>query len=158
MSKKTPSIATKNVPHDPFSSFREEMNRIFNDNFGAWGGLTRGSDKALAPSLDIKESDKDYRIVAELPGVSEKDIELEISNRVLSIRGEKREEKNEKGDKGYHVMERRYGSFLRSITLPDDVEESKIEAHVSDGLLTITLPKSKDASAGKKKIAVKSGK
>ena len=158
MSNKTPTVQNKKTGLDPFSFFRQEMNRLFDDSFASRTGWMQGMEKALSPSLDIKESDKDYRLVAEIPGVSEKDIELEVSNRVLSIRGEKREDKEEKGDKGYHVMERRYGSFLRSISLPEDVDETKIEAKVADGLLSVTLPKSKDVNAGKKKIAIKSGK
>lgn len=158
MSNKTPSVQKKKSSLDPFSFFREEMNRLFDDSFGARAGWMQGMEKALSPSLDIKETDKSYRVVAEIPGVSEKDVELEVSNRVLSIRGEKREDKEEKGDKGYHVMERRYGSFLRSVSLPEDVDESKIEAQVADGLLTVTLPKKKDANSEKKKIAIKSGK
>ncbi len=158
MSNKSPAVQTKKASLDPFSFFRQEMNRLFDDSFGSRLGWMQGMEKALSPSLDIKETEKGYRVVAEIPGVSEKDVEIEVSNRVLSIRGEKREEKEDKGDKGYHVMERRYGSFLRSISLPEDVDEAKIEASVANGLLTITLPKSKDANAGKKKIAIKSVK
>lgn len=158
MSKKTLTTVAKKGPLDPFSLFREEMGRLFDNSFGPRAEWMRGADLTLTPSLDIKESDKEYRVVAELPGVSEKDLELEVANRVLTIRGEKREEKEEKGDKGYHLMERRYGSFLRSITLPDEVDESRIEASVADGLLTISLPKSREAHAGKKKITIKPGK
>ncbi len=158
MSKRVSTEIASKKALDPFSFFRDEMRRFFPEGFGpAWEqGLSRSA--GLTPSLDIKEKDGGYEIAVELPGVSEKDVEVSVANHLLTISGEKREEKDEKSDKGYHVMERRYGSFTRSISLPDDVDEAKIDASVSDGVLKVVLPRSKATKDARKKIAIKSAK
>jgi HSP20 family protein len=143
---------------DPFTSLQREMNKLFDDMMKGSPLAAAGVEAALSPRLDVKENDKAYLLSVELPGVAEEDMELEVANRVLTIRGEKKVEKEEKGDKGYHVMERSYGSFMRSLTLPDDVDEQKIDASFDKGVLTVTLPKSKEAAKKTKKIAVKAKK
>jgi HSP20 family protein len=107
-----------------------------------------------APAVDIAEKDGAYEITAELPGIDEKNLEVQLSNDVLVIKGEKQEEKEEK-QKDYHLSERRFGSFQRSFRLPEDVEAEKIEAQFKNGVLTVTLPKSAEAKKKEKKIAVK---
>ncbi len=108
------------------------------------------------PAVDVAETDKAYEITAELPGLDEKNIEVKLANRVLSIKGEKQEEKEEK-EKDYYRRERSFGSFERSFHVPDDVQEEKIEASFKNGVLSVTLPKSAEAQKQAKKIEVKSG-
>jgi len=107
------------------------------------------------PAVDLAEKEGEYEITAELPGLDEKDVELRLSNGVLSISGEKKAEREEK-DKDYHFSERRYGSFRRAFRVPEGVDESKIEAHFEKGVLTVRLPKTAQAADNSKKIEIKS--
>lgn len=148
---------------DPFTAMRNEMSRLFGDAFGSLPTLSassfwKGGNGFLAPSMDIKEKDGSYIVSAELPGVDAKDVEVEVDQGLLTIRGEKKEEKEEKDDKGYHLTERRYGAFSRSISLPQNADESSIDADVSNGVLTITIKKTAASAPKAKKIAVKSTK
>ena len=97
-----------------------------------------------APVVDVAERENEYEITAELPGMEEKDIELIVSDDVLTIKGERKEEKEEK-NKDYHISERRYGSFQRSFRLPDRVDDNRIDARFKNGLLTVLLPKTAEA-------------
>lgn len=143
---------------DPFYTFQERMNemfdRFFNEfslaPFGTWGN---GGD--FQPRVDISETDTEIKVSAELPGLDENDIEISLSHNELTISGEKKEEKEDKGEH-YYRMERSYGSFRRSLRLPCDVEQDKVEARFKNGLLTITLPKTPEAQRSAKKITVKS--
>jgi len=107
-----------------------------------------------SPLVDITEDDKEYLIKAELPEIKKEDVKLNIHNDVLSISGERKYEKEEKGKK-YHRVERAYGSFTRSFTLPDDADASKVAAEYRDGVLKVHLPKSEKAKP--KTIEVKVG-
>ena len=104
----------------------------------------------------VKGQMEAYEITAELPGLDEKSIEVKLANGVLSIKGEKQEEKEEK-EKDYYRRERSFGSFERSFQLPDDVEEDKIAASFKNGILSVTLPKSAEAQKQAKKIEVRGG-
>jgi len=107
------------------------------------------------PAVDVVESDKAYEITAELPGMDEKNIEVKVANDVLTIKGERQEEKEEK-KKDYYLRERSFGSFERSFGLPEGVDADKIEASFKKGVLTLTLPKKLEAQKSAKKIDVKS--
>jgi len=107
------------------------------------------------PAVDLAEKDGEYEITAELPGLDEKDVELRLSNGVLSISGEKKAEHEEK-DKNYHFSERRYGSFRRAFRVPEGVDESKIEANFDKGVLTVKLPKTAQTTESSKKIEITS--
>ena len=107
------------------------------------------------PTVDISETDKAYEITAELPGMDEKNVEVKLANGLLTIKGEKQDEKEEK-KKDYHMRERSYGSFERSFQVPDGVNADKIEANFKKGVLTVILPKSAEAQKAEKKITVKS--
>lgn len=151
-----PRMATELAPSDPFVAMQKDMDRIFGD---MWRGFGTGmpavmSEMAAQPRLDVKETDKALLVQAELPGVDEKDIELELAGRTLSIRGEKKKEEV-KDERGYHLSERSYGSFLRSLQLPYEVEAGKVEASFAKGVLSITIPKPQAAIESSKKIAVK---
>jgi len=143
---------------DPFSALRREMERAF-ENFGRDFGWSSGDmpSAATAPSIDLSETDKEIKIEAELPGVEEKDVEVVVTDNVLTIRGEKKAEKEEK-KKDYRLVERSYGSFSRSLTLPFAADASKAKATFKNGVLTITMPKPAELAAKAKKIAISSGK
>ncbi|HVZ01770.1 MAG TPA: Hsp20/alpha crystallin family protein [Dongiaceae bacterium] len=143
---------------DPFTSMRREMDRMFDDVFKGFGN---GAPAALtgaagAPRMDVKETEAGIEITAELPGVDEKDVEVELADDVLTIRGEKKFEKEE-GDKekGYHVMERSYGSFARSVQLPYGAETDKVTADFSKGVLKVVVPRPAEVEAKTKKIQIK---
>jgi HSP20 family protein len=149
----------------PFESLRREVDRLFEDfGNGFWRSPFRGVDVApfrnieaslsAAPAVDVSETDKAYEITAELPGMDEKNIEVKLANDVLTIKGEKQDETEEKR-KDYYMRERSFGSFQRSFQVPDGVDADKIEANFKKGVLTVTLPKSPAAQKAEKKIAVK---
>jgi HSP20 family protein len=134
------------VRWDPFREL-EDMNDRLNRVF-ARGGLTRSSsDKDAmtvfdwAPSVDIVETPEEFQIKAELPEVKKEDVKVSVDNGVLRIEGERKQEKEEKGKK-YHRIERSYGSFLRTFALPDNVDDSKVQADFKDGILNVRLRKS----------------
>lgn len=149
------SVPVRREEYDPFSLFRQEMNTLF-DNFFRGFELEpfRGRFGTFSPSIDVKESDKDISVTAELPGLDDKDIDVSLSRDSLTIKGEKKEEKEEKG-KDYYRMERSFGSFSRTIPLPAEVNVDKVKAEFKKGLLTVTLPKTEKALKEKKKITVK---
>lgn len=148
----------------PFRSFRQEMDRLFGDFERQWGWprstfsiepfWRREAAWATAPAVDVTETDKAYELTAELPGLSEKDLDLKIANDVLTIKGEKQEEKEEK-KKDYYLSERRCGTFERSFRLPEGVDTDKIEASFKNGVLKVMLPKTPEAQKTAKKIDVK---
>jgi HSP20 family protein len=144
---------------EPFSALHREIDRVFSEfarsmpKLGEpW--LGEAWEGALKPSMDVKETDKAVEVTVELPGLSEKDVEVSVSDRVLTISGEKKTEEERKGE-NYHVMERCYGRFSRSVTLPFEPDSNKVEASFAKGVLTITLPKPPEVAAKSKKIAVK---
>ena len=107
------------------------------------------------PAIDMSEDEKAYKISAELPGLDAKDVDVSVSGNMLVLKGEKRQEKEEK-DKNYYFSERAYGSFQRTFELPASVDRDKVAADFSKGVLTITLPKTPEAQKPQKKIEVKS--
>jgi HSP20 family protein len=148
-------LTTRQEPFDPFLTLHREMNRLFDDVFRGFGLPGRLSDPPLEgrfgwPRLELSETDKAVTVSAELPGLGEKDVQVEIANGVLSIRGEK---KTERSDGSKFFSERYYGSFERQIPL-EGVEEDKAQAEFKKGVLTVTLPKSEQASRNVKRIPV----
>jgi len=148
----------------PFESLRREVEHLFDDfQLGAWRSpfgrtlfepFRRGEMGWKTPAVDVVEKEKAYEITAELPGMDESNIDVKFSDGTLTIKGEKREEKEEK-KKDYYLSERRYGSFQRSFSVPDGVDGDKIEAGFKNGVLTVTLPKTPEAQKSEKKIAIK---
>jgi HSP20 family protein len=150
----------------PFESLRREVDRLF-DDFGTtrwdWPLLrplgrgmlaARPFQWAPAPAMDIVEKDGAFRLTVELPGLDAADIEVKVSDGMITVSGEKKEEEEAKeGD--FRLSERRYGKFERSFSLPDSIETAKIEASFSKGVLTVVMPKSASALAAEKKIEVK---
>jgi HSP20 family protein len=118
----------------PIFGLRREIDRLFEDTF------TRDGNN-WTPAVDIKENDTDIRIDLELPGLKPEDVEITAENGLLSIRGEKRSERKEGEEGRYHVVERSYGTFMRTFTLPQGVDENQIQAEFKDGVLSIRIPK-----------------
>lgn len=151
----------------PMEKLRQQVDHLFED-FNRGSGLSaignrlfdveplweRGSVGRGLPAVDIAEKDDSYEITAELPGIDQKDIEIKISNDSLIIKGEKKEEKEEKR-KGYHLSERSYGSFQRVFSLPSGVNEEKIEAKFNKGVLSVSLPKKPEAIKKDKTVPIK---
>lgn len=137
----------------PVSGFRREMDRLFDDFFRAPSvgrfGEFGGGFAATWPSIDVKDKDNELLVTAEVPGLTDKDVELFVDNGILTIRGEKKREHEEKG-----YSERFFGRFERQIPLPTNVDEVHCRADFHDGLLTIHLPKSREAEEARKKIPI----
>jgi len=150
----------KREEYDPLDMQRE-MNRMiesfFEDPFRPVS-MKRwfDEDRSFMPRLDVSESDTEISIRADMPGMDEKDIHLSLENDTLTISGEKRIEKEEK-DKTYHRMERRYGSFSRSVDLPSGVDIDKIEAKFKNGVLTVKIVRPETAVVQRKRIPIKAG-
>ncbi len=150
----------------PLTNLRREIDRLF-DDFG-FGSARLPTGRSLfdiepfwrgelsfgkAPAVDIAEREKEYEITAELPGLDENTVEVKFADGMLTIKGEKQEEKEEK-KKDYYLSERRFGSFQRSFQVPEGVDPDKITATVKNGVLTVILPKSPEAQNREKKIAI----
>lgn len=142
----------------PFSSLQHEMNKLFDELRGGWNLHPTVFEQLgdFHAKVDVKDNDKDIVVSAELPGVEMKDINISLNRDTLVLKGEKRVEKEEK-ERGYYRMERSYGSFYRAIPLPCEVEKDAIDAVYKDGVLTVTIPKSKESMKAEKQITVKAG-
>jgi HSP20 family protein len=151
------NIEVRREEENPFAMMQREMNRVFDSFNRNWGlGAFPELTGSFMPRLDVTEDAKAFTVTAELPGMSEKEIDLSISGDTLTIRGEKKEEKEDK-NKNYYYSERSYGTFMRSIPLPQQVETDKVSASFKKGVLTITLPKTAASMESTKKIDVKTG-
>ncbi|SCW87590.1 HSP20 family protein [Rhizobium mongolense subsp. loessense] len=146
----------------PFENLRQEIDRLFDDFTPAFWqrpfrpSLGRSFAAITAPAVDLVEKEKAYEVTAELPGLDPSGLEVRVSNNVLTIKGEKQEDKEDK-QKEYYVSERRYGAFQRSFELPQGVDTAKIEASFKNGILTVSLPKSAEVQKNSRKIDIKAG-
>jgi HSP20 family protein len=144
-------------PRDIFSAMRDDMDRLFERFEHGWprGPTAFGRDERLTmPELDVRESTDAITVEAELPGVDEKDVTVTLTNGILTIRGEKKQEKEEKGE-SYHLTERSFGSFERSIRLPDTIDDAKVEAMFDKGVLKVTAAKKPEAVKAERKIEIR---
>jgi len=142
-------------PIHNFSSLQEQVNRLFEGTFPSRGDestLTTGS-----PSVDVYETENDLVIKADLPGMNEKDLDVRVENNLLTIRGERKFEQEVK-EENYLRVERAFGSFSRSFSLPDTVSTEAIKAEYKDGVLSLTLPKHAESKPKEVKISVTNGK
>jgi len=150
-------IAVNREEEHPLAFLERDMNRMFDDFFGGFG--LAPSDfwdtgwSAFSPQVDIVDSEKEIKVSVELPGLDEKDIDVSLSRDTLTISGEKRQEKEDKG-KNYHRMERSYGAFKRAVPIPCEVKTEAIEATFKNGVLSIVLPKAGEGQC-RQKITVK---
>lgn len=139
---------------EPFGSLRREVERLFEDFSRDLGwGPPATTGMAMAPRIDVSETESELKIEAELPGIDEKEVEVVLSQGRLTIKGEKKQEKEEK-KKDYHLVERSYGSFTRSIPLPFEADADQIKASFAKGVLTVTVPKPPEVKAKERKIAI----
>jgi HSP20 family protein len=145
---------------DGLGSLFREIEKTF-DDFSRRSPLPAFSgfgDSVMAPKIDVAEVKDAIEVTAELPGVDEKDIDLTLSNGVLTIRGEKKTERDETDkDKNWHLIERSYGSFSRAVALPYEPDSSKVEAKFEKGVLRIRLPKPAEVAKKEKKIEIRKG-
>jgi HSP20 family protein len=152
---RTPTIFRDNE-RDPFLSLHREVNRLFDnvfrgfdEGFPSLSGFSANGGRW--PSVEISEGEKEIRVTAEVPGLEEKDVEVLLEDGVLTLKGEKRSETE---DKDRQFSERYYGRFERRIPLGNEVEDDKVSASFQNGLLTVTLPKTEKAQAKAKRIAI----
>jgi HSP20 family protein len=148
----------------PFDALHQEIDRLFEDFSSNWPRLSFPRISAAAPyfqgdfelkvASEASEDDKAYRVTVELPGMSEKDVEISLTDSALTIKGEKKSEKEE-SKKDYHYSERSYGAFRRSFALPEGVEADKIEASMKAGVLTVVMPKSAEAQKKSRTVEIK---
>lgn len=133
---------------DPFLTLRREIDSLFEDFFRGWPGERPGSLE-FAPPVDVKETENEIVVRAEVPGLDQKDLEVSLTGDQLVIEGEKKEEKEEKHET-WHYREASFGSFRRVVPLPCEVDADKVKASYKNGVLTVTLPKSAQAEKRKK--------
>jgi HSP20 family protein len=141
----------------PFGSFRREIDRLFDDFFAPAEGRSfapAAAGEGVWPHIDVEETEQAYIVTAEVPGLDEKGIELSFRDNVLTISGEKREERHDK-QRGVAYAERFYGQFRRTIPFDAEVDAEKVDAKFKNGLLTVTLPRSQKAEAKARRIEVK---
>ncbi len=143
------------IKYDPFRELRglqDEMNRIFNSNYPTRFTQEEMASGGWAPSVDIYESEGEIVLEAELPGMNREDFEVSIENNVITLKGERRFEKNEESE-NYHRVERAYGSFTRSFSLPRTVSAENTKADFNNGILRVSLPKKEEAKARKIEVS-----
>jgi HSP20 family protein len=140
------------APFRDFERMRRDMDRLW-DSFFERGSLMGEEGGEWLPSLDVAETKNDIVVKAEVPGMDPKDIDISLSDGLLTIKGEKKQERVEK-DENYHLVERSYGTFARSIRLPNEVKSDKINASYKNGVLKVVLPKSEEAKKKEVKIKV----
>ncbi len=144
--------------YDPFVPFRREVERMLDDFFGSFVSRAvqpwSGGWPAVSPTMDVTDSDKELVVTAELPGLDEKDFEVTLAGDVLTIRGEKKVE-NENRNGGSYYVERRFGSFSRSLRLPFEAGDENVDATYDKGVLTIRIPKPAEVQRAVRRIEVK---
>ena len=141
-------------PRRDLVSIRDEVNHLFDNFFTGWPEPRKGLlEGEWAPSIDVTETNGDITVTAELPGVKQEEVDIAIADDVLTLKGEKKEEKEVK-EKNYHRIERSYGRFQRSVGLPTGVQADKAKATYKDGILRITVPKVEEAKPKQIKIDV----
>jgi HSP20 family protein len=141
--KKSQTPAARGDSLDPFLTFRREVDRVFDDLFEALPGQgfsPMTGWQGMTPAVEVAETDKEIVVTAELPGLDEKDLQVTLAGDVLTIKGEKKTEREQKNG-GAHYIERHFGAFSRSLRLPFVAQDEKIEAKYDKGVLTIRVPK-----------------
>ncbi len=170
-----PAVPGRETAMHPYGELRRQMDRLLDDFLHGWPaagrpfgslpldfarlaeplGASRGSSNLINVHFDVSESEDAVEITAELPGIEESDVELTLADGVMTIKGEKKAETEEK-KKDYHLSERHYGSFVRSFRLPDTVDEENVKATFDKGVLAITLAKRAEAKQRQRKISISS--
>ena len=143
---------------DPMGQMEDEMDRMFGHFFREWSaprlGFLTGRNGEMVPSLDLSETDETVQIVLDVPGMKEKDIDVTVNEHSLSVKGHRQSETEEK-KASYSRIERSFGEFQRTISLPCEIDQDHVDAQLKDGVLTVTLHKSAKAMEKEKKIPIK---
>ncbi|HVJ04191.1 MAG TPA: Hsp20/alpha crystallin family protein [Candidatus Saccharimonadales bacterium] len=147
------TLLTRWEPVRELAHFQDRMNRLFNDQFGPVASQESLAAGSFVPPVDVYEDEQGIRLKMEVPGIEEKDIDIQLENNLLTVRGERKLESETK-EENYHRIERRYGSFTRSFTLPNTVNPEEVKAGYSKGVLTINLGKKVEARPKQIKVNV----
>ncbi len=147
------TVLSRWEPFRDMVTLQDRMNRLFNDQLANFGGEESLGSGSFVPAVDVYEDEQGIRLNIEVPGIDEKDIDLRLENNTLSVRGERRFEKETK-EENFRRVERRYGQFVRSFTLPNTVDGDNVKASYDKGVLTIALPKKEAAKPKQIKINV----
>ena len=151
------TVITRWDPFREFSTLQDRMNRLFRESFGPEGQEESLTTSTFAPPVDVYEDEHNVTLKIEVPGIDEKDVDVRIENNVLTVHGERKLEKEEK-EENFRRVERRYGGFTRTFTLPTTVDAEKVTANYDKGVLKIGLPKKAEAKPKQIKISVGSEK
>jgi HSP20 family protein len=151
------TLLTRWDPFREFVTIQDRMNRLFRDSYGTEGregvGAEALTNTSFAPPVDVYEDEHNVTLKIEVPGIDEKDIDVRIENNTLTVHGERKFEKEEK-EENYRRVERQYGSFTRTFTLPNTVEQDSVQANYDKGVLNITLAKKAEAKPKQIKVNV----
>lgn len=151
--------------HDPVVRIHRDIDQLFDQFFRGWGfpgmsgygsNIDFAGDILLKPKVDLSAAEKEYLLTVEIPGVNEKDVTVDITNNTMTIKGEKKLEKEEK-EKNYYRIERSYGSFQRILSLPEDVDQDNIKASFKNGVLSITMPRKVVPAGEVKQVEITAG-
>jgi HSP20 family protein len=143
--------------YDPFTTFRREVDRMFDDFFNGFGGRTSrslGPWQDVTPTMDLTENEREIVVTAELPGLDDKNFEVTVAGDLLTLKGEKKAEQEHRNGDAYYV-ERRFGAFSRSVRLPFEVKDEKVDARYDKGVLTVRVPKPADMQRAARRIEVR---
>ncbi len=151
------TVITRWDPFREFSTLQDRMNRLFRESYGPEGREESLTTSTFAPPVDVYEDEHTVTLKIEVPGIDEKDIDVRIENNVLTVHGERKFEKEEK-EENFRRVERQYGSFTRTFTLPSTLDAEKVAAHYDKGILKIALPKKAEAKPKQIKVNVGSEK
>ena len=149
------TVLTRWEPFREFSTLQDRMNRLFRESFE--GQEQSLSTSSFAPAVDVYEDEHNVALKIEVPGIDEKDIDIRVENNLLTVHGERKIEKEEK-EENFRRVERQYGSFTRTFTLPNTVDTENVQANYDKGVLKINLPKKAEAKPKQIKVNVSSGK
>jgi HSP20 family protein len=147
------TVITRWDPFREFSTLQDRMNRLFRESYGPEGREEALATTSFAPAVDVYEDEHNVTLKIEVPGVDEKDIDVRIENNVLTVHGDRKFDKEEK-EENFRRVERQYGSFTRTFTLPATVDAEKISANYDKGILKIALPKKAEAKPKQIKVSV----
>jgi len=147
------TVITRFDPFREFSTLQDRMNRLFRESYGPEGREESLTTTSFAPPVDVYEDEHNVTLKIEVPGIDEKDIDVRIENNVLTVHGERKFEKEEK-EENFRRVERQYGSFTRTFTLPSIVDPEKVQANYDKGILKVVLPKKAEAKPKQIKVNV----
>jgi len=147
------TVITRWAPFREISSLQDRVNRLFHESYGPEGREEPLTSTGFAPPVDVYEDEHSVTLKIEVPGIDEKDIDVRIENNVLTVHGERKFEKEEK-EENFRRVERQYGSFTRTFTLPTTVDAEKVSANYDKGILKIALPKKAEAKPKQIKVNV----